>query len=223
MLYISTLFYSLYLLLVLTPFLIIPFLSHSFLYSSSSPSIFFFLCANLSLSLSVSLSLSLSLCLSVSLSIYLSLPLYVCVYVCVSLSISLSSFLLRSHALTFFIIIPFIFYLSLFCFILLSLCYRNKESSQTPIEVETDGARSKDRKIQMTVNNEINSIEKSITNLDPARDQQIRQHLFKSFALFVSLELDLGLWLIFLYIIYFFIYIHLYLSILRSNSVCLSL
>ena len=58
--------------------------------------------------------------------------------------------------------------LSLFCFILLSLCYRNKEGSQTPIEVETDGARSKDRKMQMTVNNEINSIAKSITNLDLA-------------------------------------------------------
>ena len=115
------------------------------------------------------------------------------------------------HSLSFYIIIPFIFIsLSLFRFILLSLCYRNKGSSQTPIEVETDGARSKDRKIQMTVNKEINSIEKPTTNLDLARDRQIRRKIFKSFALFVGLELDLGLWLIFLY--YFFLYLQSFVS-----------
>ena len=50
-----------------------------------------------------------SFCVQISLSLCLSV--YVCV--CVSLSLSLSSFLLRSHTLTFFIVIPFIFYLSL--------------------------------------------------------------------------------------------------------------
>ena len=70
--------------------------------------------------------------------------------------------------------------------------YRNKESSQTTLE--TDEARSKDLKMQVTENNEISSIEKSNTNLDLARDQQI-----KEITLFVVLELDLGLWLIFLY------------------------
>ena len=38
-----------------------------------------------------------------------------------------------------------------------------------------DGLISKDGKIQMTVNKEINSIEKSTTNLDLARDRQIRR------------------------------------------------
>ena len=70
--------------------------------------------------------------------------------------------------------------------------YRNKESSQTTLE--TDEARSKDLKMQVTENNEISSIEKSKTNLDLARDQQI-----KEITLFAVLELDLGLWLIFLY------------------------
>ena len=170
MFYTSTLFYSLYFLLILTPFLIIPFLSHSFLYNSSSPSILFFLCANLSLSLSLSLS------------IYIYIYIYISHPLSVSLSISLSSFLLRSHALTFFLYYyTFHFYLSLFHFILLSLSYRNKESNQTLIEAETDGARSKDRKMQMTVNKEINSIEKPTTNLDLARDRQIRRQIFKSF------------------------------------------
>ena len=49
----------------------------------------------------------------------------------------------------------------------------------------------------MTVNKEINSIEKSTANLDLARDQQIRRHywkhVFMSFVLFVGLELDLDL------------------------------
>ena len=53
--------------------------------------------------------------------------------------------------------------------------YRNKESSQTTFEAETDEARSKDLKMQVTVNKEINIIEKSTTNLDLARDRQIRR------------------------------------------------
>ena len=100
---------------------------------------------------------------------------------CVCLSVSLSSFLFRSHALPFFLYYyPFHFlslslsFYSSLPLLYLSLCYRNKGSSQTPIEAETDVARSKDRKMQMTVNNEIKSIEKSITNLDLARDKQIR-------------------------------------------------
>ena len=44
--------------------------------------------------------------------------------------------------------------------------YRNKESSQTTLEAETDGAISKHLKMQVTVNKEINSKEKSTTNLD---------------------------------------------------------
>ena len=124
-----------------------------------------------------SLSLSLSLSLPPSLSIYLSLPLSV------SLSISLSSFLLRSHALAFFLYYyTFHFYLSLFRFILLSLYYRNKE---TPIEAETDGARFKDGKIQMTVNKEINIIEKSTTNLDLARTD-ILEEIFLSLSSYLS-------------------------------------
>ena len=55
------------------------------------------------------------------------------------------------------------------------LIFKNKESSQTKLEAEMDGLISKDRKIQMTVNKEINSIEKSTTNLDLARDRQIRR------------------------------------------------
>ena len=144
------------------------------------------------------------MCESLSLSLYLSIYLSLFLYVCVCLSVSLSSFLFRSHALTFFLYYyPFHFlslrlsFYSSLPLLYLSLCYRNKESSQSPIEAETDGARSKDRKMQMTVNNEIKSIEKSITNPDLARDKQIRWHLFKSFVLFVGLELDLGLWLIF--------------------------
>ena len=64
--------------------------------------------------------------------------------------------------------------------------------------------------MQMTENNEINSIEKSLTNLDLARDQQIRRHVFKYFVLFVGLELDLGLWLIFPY--YLFLYLQSFVS-----------
>ena len=64
--------------------------------------------------------------------------------------------------------------------------------------------------MQMTVNKEINSIEKPTTNLDLARDRQIRRKIFKSFVLFVGLELDLGLWLIFLY--YLFLYLQSFVS-----------
>ena len=39
-----------------------------------------------------------------------------------------------------------------------NLIYRNKESSQTTLETETDGARPEDLKIQMTVNKKINRI-----------------------------------------------------------------
>ena len=53
--------------------------------------------------------------------------------------------------------------------------YRNKESSQTTLEAETDEARSKDLKMQVTKYNEISSIEKSLTNLDLARDRQKRR------------------------------------------------
>ena len=80
--YSSTLFYSLYLLLILTPFLIIPSFLTLFCINSIIPHPFYFLlfiCESLSLSISPSLSLS----------------------VCVSLSFS--SFLLCSHALTFFL------------------------------------------------------------------------------------------------------------------------
>ena len=52
--------------------------------------------------------------------------------------------------------------------------YRNKERSQTTVEAETDEARSKDVKMQVTEDNEISSIEKSATNLDIARDRQIK-------------------------------------------------
>ena len=51
--------------------------------------------------------------------------------------------------------------------------YRNKESSQTTLEAETDEARSKDLKMKVTKYNEISSIEKSLTNLDLARDREI--------------------------------------------------
>ena len=53
--------------------------------------------------------------------------------------------------------------------------YRKKESSQKTAEAETDEARSKDLKMQVTEDNEISSIEKSATNLDIARDRQIRR------------------------------------------------
>ena len=53
--------------------------------------------------------------------------------------------------------------------------YRNKESSQTTLEAETDEARSKDLKMHVTENNEISSKEKSTTNLDLSRDRQIRR------------------------------------------------
>ena len=57
--------------------------------------------------------------------------------------------------------------------------YRNKESSQTTLEAETDKVRSKDLKMQVTANKEIISIEKSTTNLDLARDRQIRRKTWK--------------------------------------------
>ena len=50
--------------------------------------------------------------------------------------------------------------------------YRNKESSQTTLEAETDEVRSKDLKMHVTENNEISSKEKSTTNLDLARDRK---------------------------------------------------
>ena len=60
----------------------------------------------------------------------------------------------------------------------LSSQYRNKEISQTTLEAETDEARSKDLKMQVTENNEMSSIEKSTTNLDlgffPVTIQYIR-------------------------------------------------
>ena len=52
--------------------------------------------------------------------------------------------------------------------------YRKKESSQKTAEAETDEGRFKDLKMQVTKNNEISSIEKSATNLDIARDRQIK-------------------------------------------------
>ena len=52
--------------------------------------------------------------------------------------------------------------------------YRNKESSQTTLEAETDKPRSKDLKMQVTENNEISSIEKSATKVEVARDRQIK-------------------------------------------------
>ena len=42
------------------------------------------------------------------------------------------------------------------------------------LEAELDRARPKDLKMQMTINKEINSIEKSTRNLDLSRDRQIR-------------------------------------------------
>ena len=59
--------------------------------------------------------------------------------------------------------------------------YRNKESSQTTLEAETDEARSKDLKMHVTENNEISSKEKSTTNLDLARDRQIRRKTCKHY------------------------------------------
>ena len=52
--------------------------------------------------------------------------------------------------------------------------YRKKESSQKTAEAETDEGRFKDLKMQVTKNNEITSIEKLATNLDIARDRQIK-------------------------------------------------
>ena len=59
--------------------------------------------------------------------------------------------------------------------------YRNKESSQTTLEAETDEARSKDLKMHVTENNEISSKEKSTTNLDLSRDRQIRRKTWKHY------------------------------------------
>ena len=56
-----------------------------------------------------------------------------------------------------------------------AILYRNKESSQGTLEAETDEARSKDLKMQVTAYKEIISIEMSTTNLDLARDRQIRR------------------------------------------------
>ena len=72
-------------LLSLSSFNSTPFFSHSFLYNSSSPSIFSFLCANLSL----------FIYLLISLSISPPPP--------PPPSLSLTNFLLRSYALTFFL------------------------------------------------------------------------------------------------------------------------
>ena len=47
--------------------------------------------------------------------------------------------------------------------------YRNSERSQTTLEAETDEARSRDLKMHVTVNKEINSIEKPNTNLKSSR------------------------------------------------------
>ena len=57
--------------------------------------------------------------------------------------------------------------------------YRNKESSQTTLEAATGETRSKDLKMQVTENNGISSIEKTTTNLDLARDRQIRRKTAK--------------------------------------------
>ena len=43
------------------------------------------------------------------------------------------------------------------------------------LEAETDEARSKDLKMHVTENIEISGIEKPTTNLDLARDRQIRR------------------------------------------------
>ena len=56
---------------------------------------------------------------------------------------------------------------------------KNKESSQTTLEAETDEAR--DLKMHVTENNEISSKEKSTTNLDLARDRQIRRKTCKHY------------------------------------------
>ena len=58
---------------------------------------------------------------------------------------------------------------------------RNKESSQTTLEAETDEARSKDLKVHVTENNEISNKEKSTTNLDLARDRQKRRKTWKHY------------------------------------------
>ena len=63
-----------------------------------------------------------------------------------------------------------------------SAIYRNKESSQGTLEAETDEARSKDLKMQVTANKEIISIEMSTTNLDLARDRQIRRKTWKHYT-----------------------------------------
>ena len=57
------------------------------------------------------------------------------------------------------------------------MLYRNKEKSQGTLEAETDEARSKDLKMHVTENNEISSKGKSTTNLDLARDRQIRRKI----------------------------------------------
>ena len=62
-----------------------------------------------------------------------------------------------------------------------SAIYRNKESSQGTLEAETDEARSKDLKMQVTAKKEIISIEMSTTNLDLARDRQIRRKTWKHY------------------------------------------
>ena len=59
--------------------------------------------------------------------------------------------------------------------------YRNKESSQTTLQAETDEARSKDLKMHVTENNEKSSKEKSTTNLDLPRDQHIRRKTWKQY------------------------------------------
>ena len=76
----------------------------------------------------------------------------------VSSSLSCIKFLSLSLSFRFFYL-SLLFHPSLWYYLSL-LCYRNKEGSQTLIEVETDGARPKDLKMQMTVNKEIYSVEK---------------------------------------------------------------
>ena len=73
-------------------------------------------------------------------------------------------------------------------FLYISLCWASfilhsyieiENSSQAALETETDEARSKDLKMQVTANKEIISLENSTTNLHLARDKQIRRKTWK--------------------------------------------
>ena len=55
------------------------------------------------------------------------------------------------------------------------------EIKKGTLEAETDEARSKDLKMQVTAKKEIISIEMSTTNLDLARDRQIRRKTWKHY------------------------------------------